>query len=269
MDAHARDLGAARLLGTPERVDRDARTRLSHRTQSFGEFARGAAGNVRLLGPGVVEHFPVRHVGRGDGGEVLHERRRQGEIAGPHHADASLAGLYVDLVIIGRCQPRRSYHDADAAFDGRKHVFFDRCGRGVVDQHVGGRMKRVGDARRDHEAEVRAAERGPEITARAFARDGARERQVIGLEDGGHQGAAHPPGRAGDAQPYGHGRPPDRIGGARPRLRRSWIRGPRRCASGPRAQWRRCGARSGRPVRTVPRACRGRRRCRGRTWAGP
>src|SRR5437763_11325748 len=120
------DRRASRLARAVRLLDRDSQVGRANLVEPLGELARGAARRVRLAGARIVDHFPRREVTRGLGREAQQKRRRDREVAGGDHADASFARERVDLLVVRRREPARSDDDPDAAFERGEHVRLHR-----------------------------------------------------------------------------------------------------------------------------------------------
>ena len=91
MNLRARHAGTASFLGAEQILDGFEDLIGPDVRKAFGQFARRAAGDIRLVRLGVIENLPVRKVLGGNERTVLGQRGRNGKIPGRDDAQILVA----------------------------------------------------------------------------------------------------------------------------------------------------------------------------------
>src|SRR5262249_2114368 len=188
---------AARGRKPGKLLDRYRAWRLPRRRQQLRQLAARARRRVRLAGAGVVDDLDVAYIAGGFERELLQERRRDREISGGDDADPALRRLRLDLGIVGGAETRRADHDMAARGDGGEGVALHRVRLRVVDDDIGRGAPRLVETAGDSDAVPSNAGCLAGLPGRGGTADRADERQIVGLGERRHEGAADPTGRAG------------------------------------------------------------------------
>jgi hypothetical protein len=95
-------LGAARLDRAAQLGQRNRGVGCADLCQGFGEFLRGAARHVRLVGAGVEKDLPMLQILSSRGGGPLPDRGHDREVARRNHSHSPVAGKIIELgVVVG------------------------------------------------------------------------------------------------------------------------------------------------------------------------